>query len=137
MGATIEQFAELGIKARYLKAVEHYWPNPISVEIPHQISYLNQGTGRQACRIPADEPFAALLREVGVLQTTSANHPDKPTAVTLQAAQDYFGDTVDFYVDGGDLSGRPASTIIRVIDDAVEIVREGSIKIDPQTGAII
>jgi len=130
IAANIDQLVALGIKARYLKAVEQFWPGPISVETPHQIAYLNRSTGRQAIRIPADEPLLALLEQVGPLQTTSANAPDQPVATTAAEAQTYFGDTVDFYVDGGDLSNRPPSTIIRIIDDAIEVIREGAVKID-------
>ncbi len=136
VAANIEQLVELGIKARYLKAVEQYWPNPISVEIPHSISYLNQGTGRQAFRIPKDSRIQDLLSHVGPLQTTSANQPGELEAATIAQAQAYFGDSVDFYVDGGDLSGRKPSTLIRIVDDIVDVVREGAVKID-DTGRIV
>ena len=130
IAANIDQLVELGVKRRYLTAVEHLWPGSISIEIPHQINYLNQGTGRQAIRIPDDETLLNLLSETGPLQTTSVNMPGEPPSVTIEEARTYFNDSVDFYVDGGDLSGREPSTIIRVIDDAIEIVREGAVKID-------
>jgi L-threonylcarbamoyladenylate synthase len=130
IAASIDQVVALGIKARYLKAVEQYWPGPISVETPHQVEYLNMGTGRQGVRIPDDAPLLELLEQTGALQTTSANMPGEPVANTVAEAQAYFGDTVDFYVDGGDLSGRPPSTIIQIIDDAIVVIREGALKID-------
>jgi tRNA threonylcarbamoyl adenosine modification protein (Sua5/YciO/YrdC/YwlC family) len=130
IAANVEQFVDLGIKARYLKAVEQFWPNPISIEIPHSIAYLNQGTGRQALRIPDDEALQTLLVVTGPLQTTSANQPGQPEATTIDEAIAYFGDSVDFYVEGGDLSGRKPSTLIRIIDDAIDVVREGAVKIN-------
>lgn len=130
IAASIQQLIDLGIRARYLKAVESYWPNPLSIEIPHSIEYLNMGTGRQAMRIPADLRLREFLGATGVLQTTSANQPGEPVATKIEEARAYFGDQVDFYVDEGDLSGQPPSTIIRVVDDAIEIVREGALKID-------
>ena len=33
-------------------------------------------------------------------------------------------------LDGGDLSSREPSTIIRIVDDAIEVIREGAVKID-------
>jgi tRNA A37 threonylcarbamoyladenosine synthetase subunit TsaC/SUA5/YrdC len=57
--------------------------------------------------------------------TTSANRPGEPPANDLKEAQAYFEDAVDFYVDGGDLKGRQPSTIIRMVDDAVEVLRPG------------
>jgi L-threonylcarbamoyladenylate synthase len=136
IAANINQLVVLGIKARYLKAVEQFWPGAVSVETPHHIDYLNMGTGRQAIRIPDVEPLRKLLEQVGALQTTSANEPGEPVATTMAEAEAFFGSKVDFYVDGGDLSNRPPSTIIKVIDDAIEIIREGAVKID-ESGRVI
>jgi L-threonylcarbamoyladenylate synthase len=130
IAANIDQLVELGILRRYLKAVEQFWPGAVSVEIPHHIDYLNQGTGRQAFRIPDDTALLALLAKTGPLQTSSANLPGKPPANTIAEARNYFSNAVDFYVDGGDLHNRQASTIIRIIDDAIEIIRQGSQKIE-------
>lgn len=130
IAASVDQLVELGIKRRYLKAVEQFWPGAVSVEIPHQLEYLHQGTGRQAFRIPNDPSLLTLLEITGPLQTSSANKPGEPPANTISEAQYYFDDHVDFYVDGGDLSQNVPSTIIRVVDDAIEIIREGAVKID-------
>ena len=136
IGASVEQIADLGIPKRYLNAVEHFWPGAVSVETPHDIGYLTQKTGRQAIRIPAYDELLGLLGQVGPLQTTSANHPTEPTARNIDEAKRYFGDSVDFYVDYGELGSRPPSTIIRVVDDAIELIREGAVKID-EWGRII
>lgn len=136
IAASVDQLVDLGLKRRYLTAVEQYWPNPISIEIPHSIEHLHQGAGRQAFRVVDDAAVRALLEQTGPLVTTSANAPGEPPATTIAEAEQYFGDAVDFYVDGGDLSDRPPSTIIRIIDDAVEVVRPGAVTIDPETGAI-
>ncbi len=136
IAASIDQIVELGIKRRYLNAVSHYWPNQISIEIPHGISYLNQDTGRQAFRVVKDKKLAKFLEKTGPLVTSSANLPDQPEAPTITEAKKYFGESVDFYVDGGDLSGRPASTLIRVVDDIVDVVREGAVKVN-EKGEIV
>jgi L-threonylcarbamoyladenylate synthase len=138
VAADIDQLIELGFKARYLKAVEHYWPGPISVVIPtYELAYLHQGVGSVVVRISADTKLNALLNQTGPLLTSSANLPGKIPASTIQEAKEYFNDTIDFYVDGGDLSARQPSTIIRVVDDVVDVLREGSVKIDPETGKVL
>ena len=131
IAASIEQLIVLGIKARYLKAVEQFWPNPISVIIPcgPELEYLHQGVGSLAIRIPKDTILNKLTMATGPLLTSSANQPGEPPATTIDQAKAYFGDAVDRYVDGGDLSSRQPSTIIRVVDDAIEIIREGAVKI--------
>lgn len=137
IAANVKQLVNLGIKKRYLSAVEQWWPNPLSVVIPtgNDLQYLHLGLDSLAVRIPNNPAFIAILEQTGPLLTTSANHPGEPNANSVAESYDYFNDIVDFYVDGGDLSGHPPSTIIRVIDDAIEVLREGAVKIT-ETGVL-
>lgn len=132
IAANTDQIIELGVKPRYVRAVEHLWPNPISIILPctTQASYIYQGKMSLPFRIPANPRICQLLEQVGPLLTTSANMPDCPPSANVDEAQGYFHDTVDLYVDGGDLSGQPPSTIIRIVDDAIEILRPGAVAID-------
>lgn len=136
IAADIDQLEALGLKHRYLKAVEQYWPGAVSVAIPAsdpKLKYLHRGKMSLAVRIPKDRQLQNLLQKTGPLLTSSANQPGEPPANTIKEAKGYFGDSVDFYTDGGDLSDRQPSTIIRIIDDAVEVLREGAVKIDDAT----
>ncbi len=132
IAADIDQLVDLGIPRRYLKAVEQFWPNPISVVIPlgKEHEELHLGKMSLACRIPRSEKLQELLRKTGPLVTSSANHTGEAPAVSLREAEAYFDDEVDFYVDGGDLSNQKPSTIIRIVDDAVEVLREGAVHIN-------
>ncbi len=131
IAASLEQFEELGLKHRYLKAVEQYWPGPLSVVIPcgPALQYLHQGKLSLAVRIPDNKDIQALLEQTGPLLTSSANHPGEPTSTNVDQAKQYFGDEVDFYIDGGDLSANQPSTIIRIVDDAVQVLRQGAVHI--------
>lgn len=128
IAANIAQLAALGIDGAYLQKVQKWWPNPLSVEIPlgENLAYLHQDTGRQAFRVVADKRLQSMLAHTGPLLTSSANKPGEPGAVNVQEAQAYFNGAVDFYVDGGDLSGRPPSTIIRLADSGIEVIRQGA-----------
>jgi L-threonylcarbamoyladenylate synthase len=133
IAADLKQLETLGLKHRYLTAVEQFWPGAVSVVIPASdpaLRYLHQGKQALAVRIPDHPELQKLLERTGPLLTSSANHPDKPPATTIQQARVYFGNGVDFYVDGGDLSDHQPSTIIRVVDDAIEILRPGAVKIN-------
>jgi L-threonylcarbamoyladenylate synthase len=132
IAANIDQLVELGLKRRYLTAVEQWWPGALSVVIPcdDELAYLHQGKRSLAVRIPDKKELLGLLEATGPLLTSSANHPGQPTAHTLAEAKDYFGDEVDFYEEGGDLSGHQPSTVVRIVDDAIEVLREGAVKID-------
>lgn len=131
IAANIEQLVALGIPRRYLTPVMHYWPNPLSIIIPTtpELRYLDTGKGSLAIRIPSHQQLYQLLCSTGPLMTSSANQPGRPPATTITEAQHYFADQVHFYLDGGQLQALP-STIIQVIDDAVEVIRAGTIKIN-------
>ncbi len=132
IAADLDQLVQLGFKARYLKAVEHFWPNPISVVVPagEELSYLHLTQGGVALRLVKDKALAKLLEQTGPLLTSSANLAGKLPASNIIEAEQYFGSQLDFYVDGGDLSDRQPSTLIRIIDDAVEILRQGAVKVN-------
>jgi len=132
IAANIDQLVELGLKRRYLTAVEQFWPGPVSVVLilsDPEKTYLLEGLPDIAVRIPSDKKLHLLLQKTGPLLTTSSNEPNKIPAAVIQEAEVCFGHKVDFYVDGGDLSGRKPSTIIRIVDDAVEVIRPGAVKI--------
>ena len=132
IAASVEQLITLGVDKAHLDKVKKWWPNPLSVETPlgDNLSYLHQDTGRQGFRVVADETVRTVLEQTGPLVTSSANHPGKPGSVVVEEAIAYFGDRVDFYVDGGNLSGRAPSTIIKINDDgSIEIIREGAVKL--------
>lgn len=136
IAASIEDLELIGLKHRYLKAVEQFWPGAVSVVIPAAdpaLKYLHQGKMSLAVRIPADIELQKILKQTGPLVTSSANHPGEPTAVTVEQAKNYFGDKVDFYQDGGDLTNNQPSTIIRIVDDAIEVLRQGAVEIDDGT----
>lgn len=132
IAASLDQLVALGLKARYLKAVTHFWPNPLSILIPcgPELDYLDMGKRFLAVRLPKGKTLNTLIKKTGPLLTTSANLPGEPPANTLAEAQAYFGQTVDFYVEGGNLSKRQPSTLIRIVDDAIEILRRGAVTID-------
>jgi L-threonylcarbamoyladenylate synthase len=140
IASNIDQLAKLGFKTRYLKAVEHFWPGAVSVETPsseQSTAHLRQNQPSIAVRIPADKKVSGLLSKTGALLTSSANMPGQEPAKNVQEAEVYFGANVDFYVDGGQLKDKKPSTLIRMVDDAIEVIREGAVKIDEKTGKIV
>jgi L-threonylcarbamoyladenylate synthase len=129
IAANIEQLHDLGVSRTQLDKVRPWWPGPLSVvlNISDKYSYLHQDVGDIAIRVTADTQLKSILEKTGPLLTTSANQPGEPPAATVQQAYEYFKDEVDFYVDGGDLSGRAPSTIIRITPAGeVELLRDGA-----------
>ncbi len=132
IGASIGQFKELGFPYQPLAAANHYWPASLSViidasDVPN---YLKTDRSSLPLRIPDSAELLTLLTLTGPLMTTSANHPGAPTATNIKQAMAYFGDSVDFYVNSGDLGVRPPSTIIGFDKKGKIIVhRDGAVKI--------
>ena len=128
IASSIQQLIDLGVDEKYIKMVQYLWPNPISIVLPvgDNLEYLDQGVGSLAFRVVADRELVKLLEVTGPLLTSSANDPGKPVANTIDEAKIYFGDKVDFYVDGGDLSGRLSSTILKLSDGKIELLRQGA-----------
>ncbi|MHB1864821.1 MAG: L-threonylcarbamoyladenylate synthase [Candidatus Saccharimonadales bacterium] len=134
IAASIEQLVDLGLKRRYLMAVNDYWPGPISVIVPcgPELQYLHLGKFGLAVRIPGEKQLNELLVKVGPLLTSSANTSGNLPARNIKEAKAYFGNKVDFYIDGGDFSNRQPSTIVRIVDDVIEVIRQGAVKITPE-----
>jgi len=132
IAADVAQLVALGLDSALLDRAAHLWPNPISVIIPAspELAYLHLGMESLAVRVPLDDDVHELLTRTGPLITSSANLAGQPPANTLAEAQNYFGDTVDFYVDGGDLSGGLPSTLTKLLPDGtLEVLRQGNITV--------
>jgi tRNA threonylcarbamoyl adenosine modification protein (Sua5/YciO/YrdC/YwlC family) len=128
IAANIDQLLALGVSQSDIDKVAQWWPNPLSAVLAIVgYDYLHQGVSTLAMRVVADPIVRELLEQTGPLITSSANQPGQPPATTIDEAFAYFGDTVDFYVDGGMIADILPSTIIRPTTDGVEVLRQGSI----------
>lgn len=133
IGASVNDFILLGFHEEQLDRVARYWPAPVSVVLLADAvdSAIKQKRTELPVRIPNSSTLMQLLAKTGPLMTTSANAPKQPTSTSVQMAVDYFGDDVDFYVDGGDLSGRPPSTIIGFdATGKIIVYRQGAVTIN-------
>lgn len=104
------------------------WPGKVSVifpDISEKFLYLHRGTNTLAFRIPDVLELREWLRLTGPIIAPSANPEGEKPAETLEDAYDYFGEGVDFFVDGGMISGLP-STVVRFKDGNFSVVRRGA-----------
>ena len=126
--ASVQQLIEIGVEQQYIDRASDYLARPISVVMPVGDShlYVHQGSNSLAFRVVDDPEIAKLLLLTGPLLTSSANSPGDPVATTINQAQDYFGDAIDLYIDGGEIADRLASTVILVDENGVTLLRRGS-----------
>lgn len=116
--ANTDQLRDI-VSDEYIDKASQYWPGPTSVILPvsDELEYAHKGFGSLPFRVPADPELVNLLEQTGPLATSSANLPSQPPAINVDQAKEYFGDTVDFYEDGGDLSDSVPSKIIKILDN--------------------
>ena len=131
--ADYSDLEKLGINCTDLqkKVISKLWPGPFSIEMK-QDSEISKMTGfdSPAVRMPAKKELIEFLKETGPLFAPSANPTDMPSSTTVDEAKRYFGEKIDFYVDGGILNGKP-STVMAIGDGNIEIFRQG--EIDPMS----
>jgi L-threonylcarbamoyladenylate synthase len=118
---------EEDIKRRLLQI----WPNPVSIILPsdsEKFSYLHRGTNSIAFRIPDNSLLIALLKKTGPLVAPSANLEGEDPSKTIDEAKKYFGDKVNFYIDGGNLKSS-YSTLVKLSGNNLEVLRQGEYKL--------
>ncbi len=135
--AMLEQLAaELPTQARELS--RRFWPGPLTLVLrPREgVSPLLTGGGGIGVRLSSHPMATALVRALGRPVTApSANPAGMPPPRRIDAAHAYFGERVDYYLDGGLLPGEPASTVVDV-RDGMRILRAGAIATDDLGAAV-
>lgn len=116
---------------KHKKFLYSVWPGKVSVILPlsksaiKKYTYLHRGTNKLAFRLPRKKIIQTYIKKYGPLVAPSANTQGKKPAENIKEARQYFGDSVDMYVSGGRLAGKP-STILEITTQGVNIVREGA-----------
>lgn len=113
--------------------VAAFWPGALTVVLRAQPSLLwdlGDTGGTVALRMP-DHPVALeLLREVGPMAVSSANRTGHPASRTVIDAATQLGASVQFYLDGGPVTGGLPSTIVDCTHAEPTILRRGAIDED-------
>lgn len=119
------------LKKEDQKILEKIWPGKASVILPcsgQKFFYLHRGTKSLAFRIPKKPALIRILRKTGPLLAPSANPEKFPPAKNLAEARKYFGNKIDFYINGGKMKSKP-STLIKIKNGAIKVLRPGAVKL--------
>lgn len=117
--SSVRDLKKFGIKItkEQAKILKKFWPGEVSI-ILSDIAF----------RLPNKKNLIYLIKKVGPIVAPSANTEGNIPAKTIEEAIKYFGDNVDIYIDEGEKISGP-STLIKIENDKIEILREGKIKI--------
>ncbi len=110
--------------------IAEFWPGALTLVLKSQPSLmwdLGETGGTVALRMPDDEIALALLAEVGPMAVSSANRTGNPASRTVVEAAAQLGAAVEFYLDGGPVTGGLASTIVDCTRDVPVVLRQGAI----------
>ncbi|MEO7268101.1 MAG: L-threonylcarbamoyladenylate synthase [Knoellia sp.] len=113
--------------------IERYWPGPLTLVFKAQPSLmwdLGDTGGTVAVRMPDNEVALELLKEVGPMAVSSANRTGQPASRTIIDAATQLGASVEFYLDGGPVTGGLASTIVDCTHPEPTVLRRGAIDAD-------
>jgi L-threonylcarbamoyladenylate synthase len=121
------QLFDIRLNTWQKKFIEQHWPGPLSIIIDmpdERFSYLHRGNQSIAFRLPEDNELRTLVHQAGPLIAPSANPEGAMPAETIEQAQKYFGDTVDYYKDEGQRIGEP-STLVKLNTENYVLLRKG------------
>lgn len=135
VAADLGQIASLGVDpegpelARLVRVASRIWPGPLTVVLPVSGELPAAAPdGTVAVRIPGHAGLRGLLAELGrPLTATSANRSGEPPVLEPEAAARLLTGADAAVVDGGRLPGGPPSTVVRLRDGRVEVLREGAV----------
>jgi len=111
------------------KIMKRYLPGPYTFVLEANRIVPDSLTTKQktvGIRIPNNPIALAIVRELGhPIVTTSANRSGEHHLGDPSEIDQLMGNLLDLVVDGGILMGDP-STVISLVDDRIEVLREGS-----------
>lgn len=113
------------------KIMESFFPGPLTIILEKRDiipNILTANTNTVGIRMPSGKIAKKLIEYAGVpIATPSANISGRPSGTNIRDIQKDFEGKVDYFIDNGESKLGVPSTIVKVINDEVHILREGSI----------
>lgn len=126
----LEQIAQNITKLEY-QLMEAFWPGPFTIILERKPSVPDVVTGglnTVGIRMPSNRIAQKLMEYSKVpIAAPSANLSGRPSGTNIQDIFEELSDKVDYIIDGGQCEIGLESTVVRVIDQEVHILRPGKI----------
>jgi len=128
-----ERIAEFSPLASRL--AKTFWPGPLTLVLPHRENsgvhpLVTAGLETIALRCPQGFGREAIARLGRPLSAPSANISGRVTGTTAQAVNAALGDRIRLIVDGGPTKVGLESTIVKVDDDTLTLLRPGGLAVE-------
>jgi len=132
------------IEPKVLKLMERFWPGPLTLVLEKNESVpdiVTSGLPTVAVRMPVHPAARSLIRAAGTpIAAPSANRFGCLSPTTAGHVLNQIGDSVDLILDGGPCAIGIESTIVKVVNGRVYMLRPGGIpaeEIEDFTGETI
>ncbi len=110
--------------------VQSFWPGALTLVVrsaPTLLWDLGETRGTVAVRMPQHPVALAVLEQTGPLAVSSANRSGLPAALDAAEAARQLGTAVEVYLDGGELPGGGASSIVDLTGARPRLLRAGAV----------
>ena len=135
----IEAVAEEINEIEY-KIIKAFFPGPLTIVLKKNKripDILTAGLDTIGIRMPDNEIAKALVKlSGGPIAAPSANISGKESGIEAKEILKDFGDNVDYYIDSGKSKIGISSTIVKVVDGKIKILRHGEITEEDINNAI-
>jgi len=115
----------------YRILIKKYWPGPLTLIFPAKTTLSPLLTGHSdtvGVRVSPHPTAEALVRAMGKpITATSANLSGKNPAKSAIEVKNFFGNRVDYILDGGETAAGLCSTLVGLRNEVLTIFREGQI----------
>lgn len=129
----IQKYAYINNKLEE-KIIDNFMPGPITIILEKRKNKTPLLTGDDntiGIRIPDNTIIGKILERCNLpIVGSSANISGKPSSIKLEDIKPDFDGKVDAFIDGGECIQNISSTIVKVVDGKVKILREGSMSIN-------
>ena len=111
--------------------MDTFWPGPLTIVLNKKNGVANEATCKGetvGVRMPSNRIAYELIKRAGVpIAAPSANISGRPSGTNLEDIIEELNDKVDYIIDGGKSEIGLESTVVRVIDGEIKILRPGKI----------
>ena len=115
------------------KLMDAFWPGPLSVVLPKPPEIpdiVTAGLDSAAFRVPSNPVALRIIKSAGVpLAAPSANSSGRPSPTSAEHTAQDIGGKIPLIIDGGHCTVGIESTVVRIQNNKVHILRPGMITV--------
>ena len=131
----VEKYVDKNVLTdKVFNIMKMYWPGALTIVLKKKNELLDNitcGLDSIGIRMPNDTLLLSVLNKIDFpLAQTSCNLSGEKEYKDIHTIDEKFGNEIDYIIDGGEILQHVASTVIKVDNDHIKILRQGVIKID-------